>query len=287
MGIGSGTPIDIVMKGSFERAISIFRSQYSYVTFSRAHLPDEIGAMMWFGHYAPHSSVFMPVYVSTPLPKSIQIGSLYQLNRDSNYWAYCAVGNWLEKYYKFIIQDIQAKQDELESLASDKQKEIEDKALQLYQQSDVDGAISALREWTLPFAQTVLKQGWDLFDVLMVRYHDGYKFADLNVEFLNPTKLFYPFWWLEQVGYFQPDGSRVPKYMSDTPETVNITIISTHPHRLTTFAGSDMHISSPVSSTASTVVTIILSGIVFFTLGTLFGRRSEKYSYQELSDNDP
>jgi len=236
MGVGSGVPIDVIFKGSFERAISIFRADYSYITMSRANLPNDIGAMMWFGHYAPHATVFVPFYVSSELPIEYQMGSLYKLNRQSSYWAFCLIGNWLEKHYKFIILDVQKHQSLFETASSKAQQEIEARALDLYNGHEVGAARAVISEWTIPFAQEVVRQAWQFFEFIIVRYHDGYMFNDLTAEFLSPVKLFYPYWWLKQVDFFDPLGSRVPSYMSDTPADLNITIVPDNKPPATTVA---------------------------------------------------
>jgi hypothetical protein len=49
---------------------------------------------------------------------------------------------------------------------------------------------------------------------------DGYRIDDLHSETLKPTKLFYPLWWLKQVGYF-PDGVN--------PDTITTPVVTVTP----------------------------------------------------------
>lgn len=59
-----------------QRAISLFRTSYSTVTQSRAHLPDVIGAVTWIAQYAPHHSSFVPVYAAaSKTPSSLNTGT--------------------------------------------------------------------------------------------------------------------------------------------------------------------------------------------------------------------
>lgn len=54
------------------RAISLFRTSYSFVAVSRQNVPDHL-ALLWFSQYAPSSSSYAPFYVSTdyvPVPYS-------------------------------------------------------------------------------------------------------------------------------------------------------------------------------------------------------------------------
>lgn len=60
----------------FQRAISLFRTAYSTVTQSRAHLPEVLGGVTWVAQYAPHHASFVPVYASAAkTPTSVNIGT--------------------------------------------------------------------------------------------------------------------------------------------------------------------------------------------------------------------
>ncbi len=52
------------VNGSWERAISIDRGLFSFVSMSRPFLPDVIGAAIWFGWDWPSGSVYHPIYCS-------------------------------------------------------------------------------------------------------------------------------------------------------------------------------------------------------------------------------
>ena len=58
--------------GRFERAISIFRASYSFVTECRSSV-----STLWFGPYAPHATVYLPVYAAVmEVPTPLASGSL-------------------------------------------------------------------------------------------------------------------------------------------------------------------------------------------------------------------
>lgn len=64
-----GVTFDAVIKGAYERSISLFRTSYSFVAQSRAEVPDEL-ALMWFAPHAPSGSSYAPFYVkSETVPK--------------------------------------------------------------------------------------------------------------------------------------------------------------------------------------------------------------------------
>jgi len=99
--------------------------------------------------------------------------------------------------YAFMIQDIRAVRERLEGNAFGKQKEIEDKALARWNQGDKIGARKLLTSYSDSNAAEVLNEWWKLSELLYVKYNDGYINTDLEIG--HPV--FYPAWWLKQVGY--------------------------------------------------------------------------------------
>jgi dipeptidase len=94
--------------GRFERAISIYRCAYSFVSQSRPHVDNSLG-VVWFGQYAPHASTAVPLYVGiSQIPAPYTTGSLSKFSLDSSYWVHAAVGNWANRFYVHTIGDIQA-----------------------------------------------------------------------------------------------------------------------------------------------------------------------------------
>ena len=96
-----------LVAGRFERTISLFRTSYSFVTQSRAGLPDVVGAVTWFGQFTPHATVYIPVYANVmSVPKSLSVGSLHRLDREACWWAFSAVGNYAAQWFTFTIDEI-------------------------------------------------------------------------------------------------------------------------------------------------------------------------------------
>ena len=99
---------------AFERAISIYRCSYSWVSESRADVPSELG-VVWFSQYAPHAAGTVPLYVNSPdIPEGFSSGSLFEFDASVSYWVHAAVGNWADRLYVHTIGDIKALQDKLE-----------------------------------------------------------------------------------------------------------------------------------------------------------------------------
>jgi len=102
----------------------------------------------------------------------------------------------------YIIQDVQKKQQEIESDSFQQQVLIEKKALTALK-NDRAEALFILDTFAAEQADYVLDAWHQLFWELITKYRDGYRMDDLRAKDFSPTKLFYPKWWLEQVGFFK------------------------------------------------------------------------------------
>jgi dipeptidase len=186
------------LKGEFERPLNIYRCVYSYVNQSRKWLPDAIGGVVWFGPDRPATSVLLPFYAGAmDLPESVQRADILKLDRQSMWTAFNYVANYSMLKYSFMIQDIHAQQQRFEGAAFDKQPILEAKALELWNKGDKTGARKLLTNYSDQNAAEVLKEWWKLSDFLYVKYNDGY--VNTDKEIAHP--IFYPVWWLKQVGF--------------------------------------------------------------------------------------
>lgn len=209
-------------QGVFERAISIFRTTYSFVTQSRAAVPNELG-MMWFSQHAPHGSPYTPVYVDVDtVPEPFSAGGRYHYDASSFFWVNLLLNNYLEKTYLPMIGDVSAKLKALEAAMTQSVRTLEQNVMAQLQgagaEADSETASStsemeiktAARSKIQKFADSTAasaKSDWvDFFHFCIAKYHDGYVVEDsmFHAETLMPTKLFYPKWWLETVGFFTP-----------------------------------------------------------------------------------
>ena len=68
--------------GTFERAISIFRCSYAWVSNPKKDQPRALGTV-WFGQYAPSASGFSALYAGiSKVPAAFATGSLYKASLD-------------------------------------------------------------------------------------------------------------------------------------------------------------------------------------------------------------
>lgn len=190
---------EVLGQGHFERAISLHRTAYSTVTQSRKWLPNQLGGKLWFGPHQPATTVFAPIY---PGAKEVHpayvTGHLFKYDRASAWWTSCAVGNWAERMWKFIIADIKTAQEEVEGRLQHKTEEFERQATHLEDvtRMGLEAAGDAFSSWS------------QLFESLITKFHDGLIVKSYHTGKFSPSEVFYPAWWLAQVGYFAP--STVP-----------------------------------------------------------------------------
>ena len=194
--------------GEFERPLNIYRCVYSYVNQSRRWLPDAIGGVVWFGPDRPATSVLMPFYAGAlDLPESVQRADILKLDKQSMWTAFNYVANYSMLKYSFMIQDIHAVQGRYENVALARQTELEAQAVALWNSGDKHGARKFLTRYSDQNAAAVLKDWWKLSELLYVKYNDGY--VNTDKEIAQPV--FYPAWWLKQVGFEDGPTSYQPK----------------------------------------------------------------------------
>lgn len=180
----------------WERAISIFRCSYSFVSQARDWLPDPVGGVAWFGEDAPHTTVFTPIYCGvTDLPESYETGARDRFDRDSAWWAFNFVSNWADLKFSYMIEDIKAEQDKFEKEFIAMQPTIDKAAADLYEQ-DPELARQFLTDYTMSNLEKVENRWWELAEELVYKYHDGYINYEDDVKSVG-----YPTWWLEEVNF--------------------------------------------------------------------------------------
>jgi dipeptidase len=237
-------------RGHFERAISIFRASYSFVSILDQHNSDN--AFLWFGQYAPHATTYTPVFVqSSDVPKQLARGSLYAFDRESSFWAHALVGNWAARFYSYASPFVARVQDEVESHADGMLHSVLLEAAQHKRNGGVPAMVDFLTQQSETFAQRAHSASADLFDYLVTAFHDGYQVSNFYAKALTVQSIFYPKWWLQQVGFF--DGAEE----SEGAEPASAASATTEPAP----SGSGM-----VATAKAEVVEVVRKGAVsYFT----------------------
>ena len=143
----------------FPRAISIPRTSYSIVGQSKKNSSESIA---WFASDQPMTSVYVPLLASVKssagLDESYQVGSLWEFDRKSAFWAFDFVSNWMNMNWRNASsEEVFPLQEELQDMLDE---EVE------------SGVVS--EEWQKGVQKKIVDSWWKLADRLVVKYNDGY-----------------------------------------------------------------------------------------------------------------
>jgi dipeptidase len=181
-----------LVKGSWERPVSIFRCDYTFVAQLRGNMPDPIGGLLWFGPDAPHTTAYVPMYSGiTDIPSEYDTGNRHEFDPTVAWWVHSFAGNWANVKFSYVIEDIKAMQKKTEDKLILMQPAIEEAAIALYNQ-DPALAIEFLTDYCADTAQRVVTDWWNFDQSLIVKYNDGYVAGE---------SVGYPAKWLKEVGY--------------------------------------------------------------------------------------
>jgi len=197
------------LPGQWERAISMFRTSWSYVTQSRPNGRS----VMWFGLDAQHGTAYLPIYgASTSIaPASYSGHSLRQskFGKDSAWWAFNAVNQYSGINFQMINKDVREKAKVVESKACAELTRWEDEADKLENTAQME----YLTKKSFEFAEDVVSQWWELLWELFGKYGRlvvTNNESDIGEYVHGPGSQELPEWWLNspEVGYtsWTPNG---------------------------------------------------------------------------------
>lgn len=196
-----------------ERAVSTQQTGFSFVSQSRANLPNEIGGVLWFGVDDTYSTVYFPAYCGiTRIPRAFAVGtgSFRDFSWDSAFWVFNQVSNFAYLRYADMIQDIQVVQRELEGRFLADQAAIEQAATIRYKQSP-RLAVEYLTDYSERSGEEVVRRWRKLSEFLLVKYLDG----NVRDELGNVTHPGYPESWYEKVAAAGGEHLRVNKLTAE------------------------------------------------------------------------
>ncbi|KAF0697530.1 hypothetical protein As57867_011750, partial [Aphanomyces stellatus] len=185
----------------FERAISLYRTSYSYVTVPST--TDANFGHIWFGPYAPHATSYMPLYAkANAVPAITNHGTLRRFDVNTSFWLNALIGNYAGHYYKHAMPAVSAVQLDVERHAADAQAAIQAKATSILAAQGEAAMAAFLTSSSEALATTAHDAFYTLFQDLVTRFHDGSIFGNFTNDEMSVQAMGYPIWWLEQVGYF-------------------------------------------------------------------------------------
>jgi dipeptidase len=194
-----------------ERMIAVHQCSYVTVLQARANMPPWIGSLVWFAPDDAKTSVFTPLYAGNlKVPTAFEIGRRDRFDRNSAYWASNFISNWANLNWNGMIQDIRARQSEIENKLFADQPAIEKIALEMYK-TDPDRARTFISDYSNRVAQENFMTWWELADRLVTDYQDGGSRT-------TGAKRTIPADWLEKQG---PFGTKLPDAPAKTEKKVD------------------------------------------------------------------
>lgn len=171
---------------SHERAIATQQTGWSFVSQSRADLPDAVGGVLWFGTDDTNTSVYMPFYCGmTEIPDQLAEGDVNNFSFDSNFWMNNWVANQAYNRYDLMIPDIRKVQGALEEKYRGSREAREKELVAMLAKGDDAG----YRKSVNAEGKTIAKEATDAYRnlgiYLFVKFMDGnMKKTDDNGNFL-------------------------------------------------------------------------------------------------------
>lgn len=159
--------------------------------------------------YAPHHASFLPIYAAAATtPSSLNTGTQYKLDKESNWWIHCLTGNYLSRWYIHTIGEVRAFQRRQEAFLFSKQADAEAIALKLSSHSTT-AAVASLGAFHELMGRTVRDAWWEFFFDMAGTFRDMYR-VDMPHEenfALSFRYLTVPRWWFEQIGFWGAPGT--------------------------------------------------------------------------------
>ena len=178
-----------------ERAIATQQTGFWFVGQVRGFLPDEIGAVNWFGCDDAATSYLTPIYVSTyDVPESFRVGNgdLLTYSPTSAFWMTNRVANTCYRAYNIMFPTIDAEIDAWESSMIEAVAKVDQEALAIYKEAagkpkknlrrndkarkvaEQYGAVRQyLTDFSLSNAQKIFDKWVALEQLLLVKFLDG------------------------------------------------------------------------------------------------------------------
>lgn len=197
-----------------ERAIATQQTGFWFVAQSRGYLPDEVGALIWFGCDDAATSYLTPIYVNTKsVPECLRVGNgdMLHYSATSQFWMCNRVANACYKMYNQMAPVVRTAIDDFENYQMDVAVPQMDAALSdLVSAGRVGKALKKMTDYSVNTAITQFEKWTRLEELLLVKFIDG------NVKAQNEDGSFVHSEYSEGI----PEGIAQPGYTDKWKEAV-------------------------------------------------------------------
>ena len=162
-----------------ERAIATQQTGFWFVGQARSWLPDEIGALLWFGCDDAATSYLTPIYVNTKkVPECLREGNgdLLHYSATSQFWINNRVTNACYRMYDAMEPVVRAAVNDYENHMLTAVSEFDDQLLKAYGNGGrwkVRKVLRKLTKFSVKHAQEQFARWSELEEMLTVKFIDG------------------------------------------------------------------------------------------------------------------
>ncbi len=160
-----------------ERAIATQQTGFWFVAQSRGFLPDEVGALIWFGCDDAATSYLTPIYVnSKTVPECLRVGNgdMLHYSATSQFWMCNRVANACYKMYDHMAPVARAAADSFENhQMTAAVPQIDAQAAELIRKGRTRKALALLTDYSVNTAQAQFAEWTRLEELLLVKFIDG------------------------------------------------------------------------------------------------------------------
>jgi len=172
-----------------ERTTATQQTAFSFIAQLRAHYPDPVGGIFWFGVDDTNTTVYVPFYAgirSVPECYREGNGSILEFSDTAAFWVFNQVAHFAYLRYSEIFPDIRKIQQEIETGFRRAVVAVDRAAAELYK-TDPETARDFLSSFSTGMANQTVNRWKELYRFLMVKHLDGNRKKEENGVFLrNP-----------------------------------------------------------------------------------------------------
>ena len=160
-----------------ERAIATQQTGFWFVAQARGWLPDEVGALVWFGTDDAATSYLTPIYVSTTkVPECLRVGNgdMLHYSPTSQFWICNRIAQACYKMYNVMAPTVRCAVDafEQEQMFS-AVPALDEKLAKLVSRGRLRKARRLMTKHTVGTAQEQFGKWVEMEEFLLVKYLDG------------------------------------------------------------------------------------------------------------------
>ena len=160
-----------------ERAIATQQTGFWFVAQARGYLPDEAGALIWFGTDDAATSYLTPIYANiTKVPECLRVGNgdILHYSPTSQFWISNRIANACYKMYNQMAPTVRCAIDAFEQdQMFNAVPAMDEKIAKLVKKGRIRKARKLMTKYSVQTAQAQFEKWVEMEELLLVKYLDG------------------------------------------------------------------------------------------------------------------